>query len=105
MMVESSGQIWLLVSVASPLWKSTMAVTPTPDGPLAIPQDWTRALSSWIIVIDGGTRRVRYAARFREYLREFLPDRRALGVRGVPNKSESLVIFRIESDLGGKAVP
>lgn len=93
--VESPDRIWLLVSVGARTWRTAMEVAPTPDGQLALPRDWTEALSSWIVVIDGASGTLRFAARFTEYLRQFLPGGRVLGIRGAPNGEGSLSVFAI----------
>lgn len=97
--VRSDGHIWLLVSVASPSWRTAMKVVRTSDGEMAIPADWTAALSSWILVVDGKSGELIFGARFSEYLRQFVSDTQVSALRGGPNSAQSIAIYTLASNL------
>ena len=95
----SDGLLWLIVTTAAPSWKSAIRSVASPDGGMPLPVDWQTALSSWIIVVDEETGDTVLAARFNEYLRQFVSDSYVSALRGRPNAQQTLSILSIESVL------
>lgn len=98
--VDEQGRVWLMVSVAGKSWRQAMRTVITPDGPVTLPSDWTKAISSWLLIVEPNSGKVIFGARFNNYLRQFLGTGQVIGLSGAPNENQTLTVFALDADLG-----
>lgn len=96
-----NGTLWLIVTTAATSWKNAMKKVGTSDGNVLLPNDWSTALSSWIVIVDERTGQTIFAARFKEYLRQFVSTTHVSVLRGGPNRQQTMSILAIDAVLLG----